>query len=184
MSPSLTQALDALSGTDVVVVPLLLSAGYHVLSDIPSVAAGRLRVRVTPHLGPDPLVIEAVASRLAQARGGLDPATSVLAAIGSTRDAARAEVALAAHQLSTLLGRAVDVLSLGGAAEAALARYPQPIEVAVYLLAEGGFLAGLRRSVRHVGVVADPIGVHPALVSLVWQRYDALNEPPGYRRRR
>jgi sirohydrochlorin ferrochelatase len=58
---------------------------------------------------------------------------------------------------------------MAGAVEA----LPQPVEVAVYLLAEGGFLSSLRATVAGRGVVAEPIGVHPAVVSLVWARYDA-----------
>ena len=43
-SPSLAEALDTLADVDVVIVPLLLSAGYHVRTDIPAVIAGRDRV--------------------------------------------------------------------------------------------------------------------------------------------
>src|SRR4051794_1202101 len=62
-SPRLADALDQLDG-DVIVVPLLLSAGYHVSTDIPRVVSGRDSVSVARHLGPDPLIIEAVADRL------------------------------------------------------------------------------------------------------------------------
>ena len=55
VGPSLTEELDAAAGP-AVVVPLLLSTGYHVQTDIPAVVAGRAGVRVTAHLGPDPLV--------------------------------------------------------------------------------------------------------------------------------
>ena len=47
--------------------------------------------------------------------------------------------------------------------------------MATYLLAEGGFLTTLRARVVGRGVVADPIGVHPALVELVWARYDEVS---------
>ncbi len=171
-SPSLPDALDDLAGTDVVVVPLLLSAGYHVHTDIPSIVSGRPAVRVTAHLGPDRLVVSAVASRLREAGG--DPAASVLlAAIGSTRPAARAEVSAAARLLADELSRPVDVLPLGPDVEAALERRSKPVAVATYLLAEGGFLDALRSAVGSAGVVADPIGVHSALVTLVWARYGA-----------
>ncbi len=169
--PSLDAALADLGGTGVVVVPLLLSAGYHVETDIPTVVTGRAEVRVAAHLGPDPAIVAAVADRLAEAGGPGD--TTFLAAIGSTRGTARAEVATAARLLAVQLGRPVEVLLLGPDLASALARRNGPLAVAVYLLAEGGFLDTLRSSVGEAGVVAAPIGVHPELVSLVWSRYDA-----------
>ncbi len=167
--PSLATALDELRGQHVVVAPLLLSAGYHVISDIPAVVAGRDSVQVARHLGPDPALISAVADRLAEA-GGAGPV--LLAAIASSRSSARAEVDQAADALGTRIGRPVRVLELGtdipGDVEA-------PFAVATYLLAEGGFLDDLRARVADRGVVADPIGVHPALVDLVWERYDEVS---------
>ena len=49
-----------------------------------------------------------------------------------------------------------------------------PLAVASYLLAEGDFLDALRDRVGDRGVVADPIGVHPGVVDLVWARYDEM----------
>jgi sirohydrochlorin ferrochelatase len=164
--PSLRQALDAFDAAEVIVVPLLLSAGYHVEVDIPRIVTGRDGVRVARHLGPDPLVIEAVADRLAEARGSLRPASTVLAAVPSQRESAAADVTGAASALAERLGRAV----LPATATANLAALPRPIEVAPYLLAEGDFLDRLRDA--GADVVAEPIGVHPALVPVVWSRYD------------
>ena len=87
-TPTLTTVLDRLEGTDVVVGPLLLSAGYHVTSDIPAVVSGRDRVRVAGHLGPDPVIVEILAQRLTEA-GGPAPASTVLAAIASSRSSQR-----------------------------------------------------------------------------------------------
>ena len=169
--PTLASALDELSDRPVVVVPLLLSAGFHVRTDIPAIVAGRPHVRVARHLGPDPALVPALAQRLDEA-GGAAGAT-LLAAIASSRSSARAEVDVAATLLAAELGREVTVLPLGG--EPAVP--DGPVAVAVYLLAEGGFLSALRESVAGRGVVAAPIGVHPALVSLVWTRYDEVNLP-------
>jgi sirohydrochlorin ferrochelatase len=170
--PSLPAALDALAGRDVVVVPLLLSAGYHVTTDIPEAVRGRDRVRVAKHLGPDPAVIEAVAGRLLAARGALEPATTLLAAIASSRDGANAEVALAAERLAGCLGRPVSLLPLIGDLRARLDAVARPVEVAVYLLAEGGFLDALANA--GADMIADPIRTAPELVRLVWDRYDAV----------
>lgn len=170
-SPSLAEALPSFGCAPVVIVPLLLSAGFHVLTDIPAIANGRSSVRVARHLGPDPLVIAALAERLAQASRG-PTASTVLAAIASSRESARAEIDTAAALLAERLARPVYVLPLSSDLPSALASLPDPIEVAVYLLAEGGFLSSLTAAVGGRGVVAAPIGVHPALVSLVWSRYD------------
>jgi sirohydrochlorin ferrochelatase len=168
-SPSLARALDTLPG-DVIVVPLLLSAGYHVLTDIPAVVSGRPHVQVARHLGPDPAVIDAVAQRLADARAARPAATTVLAAIESSVPSARDEVEHAAALLGARLGRPVSVLWLSAATDAV----PPSTEVAVYLLAEGGFLDSLRSTPAGAGVVAEPVGVHPAVVELVWRRYDEV----------
>jgi sirohydrochlorin ferrochelatase len=172
-SPSLADVLDARAGEDVVVVPLLLAAGYHVRTDIPAVVAGRRGVRVAAHLGPNSAVIDAVLDRLMQARSAERGATTVLAAVPSSQPGAQEDVTLAAERLAERLGHPVGVLPLGRDMAGAVEALPQPVEVAVYLLAEGGFLSSLRATVAGRGVVAEPIGVHPAVVSLVWARYDA-----------
>jgi sirohydrochlorin ferrochelatase len=171
-TPSLASALATVSAP-VVVVPLLLSAGYHVQTDIPAVVSGRPGVRVAQHLGPHPLVVAALADRLAEVLTVEPPSTTMLAAIASSRSSARAVVDRAAALLGQRLGRPVGVLPLSADMSAACALLPPPVAVAVYLLAEGGFLSSLRDAVGGRGVVADPIGVHPAVVSLVWARYDA-----------
>jgi sirohydrochlorin ferrochelatase len=179
VEPLLATALDECAGEPVVVLPLLLSAGYHMHTDIPAVIAGRRNVCVARHLGPDPLVVDVVAERLAAARGMIRPATTVLAGIGSSRESARAEVDVAAEALASRVGRPVSVLALFGDVRAALAALAFPVEVGVYLLADGEFLDGLRVAAAGLPVVvAEPIGVHPALVSLVLARYDeAVGRP-------
>jgi sirohydrochlorin ferrochelatase len=165
--PSLADALPAPS-VAAVVVPFLLSAGYHVTTDIPAVVAGRDGVRVARHLGPDPAVVAAVADRLGPVA---DPATVLLATVPSSRQTARDEIARAADLLAARLGRPVRVLTLGGSTP-----LPDgPLAIASYLLAEGDFLDALRTRVGARGVVADPIGTHPAVVDLVWARYDEVS---------
>lgn len=165
-APSLADALDALEGP-VVVVPLLLSTGYHVQSDIPAIVAGRPAVRVARHLGPDPLVIDALLDRL-----GPSSESTALVGIGSSRAQARAEFDVAAALLAIRLGHPVTVVTLAEDVRAALSALPPPVSVATYLLAEGRFLDSLRASAAGVAAVAEPIGVHPALVSLVLARYE------------
>ena len=66
LEPSLRSRAGRRSGPSVV-VPMLLSTGYHVAHDIPSVTAGRPEVRVADRLGPDPLLSSALVDRLAEA---------------------------------------------------------------------------------------------------------------------
>ncbi|MGH8963531.1 MAG: sirohydrochlorin chelatase [Jatrophihabitantaceae bacterium] len=170
-APSLAEALDTLAGP-VVVLPLLLSTGYHVQTDIPRVAAGRRGVRVARHLGPDPLIIDALIDRL----GPSSAATIALVGVGSSRPEARTEHGAAAGLLGARLGRPVTVVTLAEDVRAALVALAPSVDVATYLLAEGRFLDSLKASAAGIATVADPIGVHPALVSLVLARYDeALN---------
>ena len=61
--PSLPEALAAIDGP-VVVVPLLLSTGYHVKVDIPTAVAGRPQTAVARQLGPDDRITRVVLDRL------------------------------------------------------------------------------------------------------------------------
>ena len=152
-----------------VVVPLLLSTGYHVHSDIPGALERYPHARVARHLGPDPLLVDALADRL----GALAPGDSVvLVGAGSTRPEAADELADMGRLLGGRLGHAVRVLTLGDDVRAVLATTPQPVRVATYLLADGQFVTSLRKAADGLATVADPIGVHPSVVQLVWQRYD------------
>jgi sirohydrochlorin ferrochelatase len=172
--PSLADALGVHSGPTVV-VPLLLSSGFHVLTDIPAVVASHPDVRVARHLGPDPLVIEAVLDRLAAARGPAAVATTLLVGAGSSNPAAAGELRTAASRLAERLGRPVSLVTLGEDVRAALGAAPAPVEFATYLLAEGQFVDTLRAAAAAAPgpvTVSDPIGAHPALVALVLARYD------------
>lgn len=171
--PSLADVLDR-TVDPAVVVPLLLSAGYHVTTDIPSVAAAHPDVRVARHLGPDPLLVAAVAGRLTEATTSSGKGTVALAAIGSSRGSAREEVEEAGRRLAELLGCPAQVLFLDDSLAESIAALEPPLAVATYLLADGGFLDSLREAVGDRGVVAEPIGVHPGLVALVWSRYDEV----------
>lgn len=170
-APSLPDTLARIS-TPTVVVPLLLSTGYHVLTDIPAAVAGRPEVRVARHLGPDPLLVEALVDRLAAARAG-EPCSTVLVGAGSSRAEAAAELAATGALLAARVGRPVPVLTMADDLRTGLAAQPGPVEVATYLLAEGQFVTTLRAAADGIATVAEPIGVHPALVELVWARYDA-----------
>ena len=169
--PTLRDTLAASSGPTVV-VPLLLSAGYHVRTDIPALAGSRREVAVAQHLGPDPLVIDAMLDRLVAARYGAEPSTTLLARVPSTRAESDTDFQIARALLAQRLGRPVREFAPEPSARAALAAYPPPVEIASYLLAEGVFSQALHAAAGALATVAAPIGAHPALVELVLARYD------------
>ena len=156
--PSCLSAIAAESGpagsapeTDrpVVIVPLLLSAGYHVRVDLAEAAAGaRQPVRVTGALGPDWRLARILADRLHEI--GLRPDdTVVLAAAGSTDTGAVADCHAMGARLAAVLDRPVTVGFISAAqprlADAVLtarAGASGRVVVATYLLAPGYF-AGL-----------------------------------------
>jgi sirohydrochlorin ferrochelatase len=182
--PTLDAAL-AQTQVRTVLLPALLSTGYHVLTDIPGALAGRPDVRVARHLGPDPLLATALADRLAEAGGPAD-ASTLLVAAGSSRSEAATELAEAAKLLSSRLGVPVATATLADDVAAVLAAQQPPVRVATYLLSAGRFYDQLRDAVhasaaRDVTTVSAPIGAHPALVELVWARYDQTEDENGQR---
>ena len=175
--PSLPQALAALSGPTVL-LPLLLSTGYHVQTDIPGAVGGRPDVRIARHLGPHPLLVDALTDRLAELDGPPAAATA-LVGTGSSRPEAAAELAATAESLAARLGRPVPVLTMADDLHGRFAELDQPLEIATYLLAPGRFVDVLNSAADGIARVAAPIGLHPALVRLVWQRYDdAVSSEP------
>lgn len=171
-SPSLSQALDD-AGESAVVVPLLLSTGYHLTTDI--LGAAR---RVAGPLGPDQLLVTALVSRLADA--GVPPGTPVvLAAAGSSDPLATEQVQAQAKLLAGELD--VEVLPAYAASGqptvlAAVTdlrqRTGRPVAVASYLLAPGHFQHSLARSGAEW--VTEPLGAHPAVAALIIDRYRAI----------
>jgi sirohydrochlorin ferrochelatase len=169
LTPTVSEALAKLPGP-VVLVPAILSTGYHIRHDIPAAVGARADVIITPHLGPDPLLSIAIADQLVTARAGRPQGSVVLLATGSSDPAARVDLDGAADDLSRLLqvpvrGAAVTDpdLALAGA------------EIASYLLADGVFAETITQLARRAGatVVSKPIGAHPAVVQLILDRYDS-----------
>ncbi|HSR82820.1 MAG TPA: sirohydrochlorin chelatase [Streptosporangiaceae bacterium] len=171
--PSLPAGLGA-AGTNPVIVPLLLSAGYHLTEDITSAAASA-GVRVAGPLGPDELLLTALTTRLSEASV---PAGTpvVLAAAGSGDPAAAADV----RKQADLLAERLDAPVVGAFATAARPTVPEavaglrertgrPVAVSSYLLAPGHFQDQLHES--GADWITEPLGGHPALAGLVIDRY-------------
>ena len=167
--PSLPQAL-ADAGDDAVVVPLLLSTGYHLTTDIAGLAK-----RVAAPLGPDQLLVTALTSRLAEA-GVPSGVGVVLAATGSSDPRAAGQIAAQADLLAAELDAPVIAAFAASGqptVENAVADLRQttggPIAVASYLLAPGLFHDRLATS--GADWVTAPLGDHPAVAALVIDRY-------------
>jgi sirohydrochlorin ferrochelatase len=178
--PSLDEELSA-AGGNAVIVPLLLSTGYHLTADIAG-AASAAGARVAGPLGPDTLLVTALAGRLAEA--GVPGGTPVvLAAAGSADPAAQRDAGRQAELLAERLEAPVTAAFLSAArpavpeAVAALAeRTGQDVAIATYLLAPGHF----HDQLQHAGArwVTAPLGRHPALAGLVIDRYRAASRRP------
>ncbi|HEX9520267.1 MAG TPA: CbiX/SirB N-terminal domain-containing protein [Streptosporangiaceae bacterium] len=187
--PSLPEALDA-AGPDVVIVPLLLSTGYHLTTDIAGAATaidtaitagGMLAPRVAGPLGPDPLLVTALMGRLAVA-GVPDGTPVVLAAAGSSDPQAADDVQAQANLLAPALGAPVVVgyaavgrPTVSEAVAGLRARTGRPVAVATYLLAPGQFHDRLAQS--GADWVTAPLGDHPAIAALVIDRYRTNRAP-------
>lgn len=175
VEPDLRTALAAVpADRRVVVVPLLLSSGYHDRVDIPAALADARPAAVQAAvLGPDPLLAAALADRLAEAgRRPGDPV--VLAAAGSSDPDAVAAVHTQAELLAAVLDAPVTA-AFGSAAEpdvrtAVAAARPGRVALAPYLLAPGFFADRLAEA--GADLVAAPLGAHPAVVELARRRFE------------
>lgn len=174
--PDAAELAPTLDGP-VVVVPLLLSGGFHVFHDLHGIARKRPNTVVADPLGPDPRLAEVLDARIAETCDGEDLAPVILAIAGSRdprsvvdaegmasllRERRRAPV-----ELAYLAARQPDL-------PAALAAHPDAV-VATYLLARGFFFDLV---VRHAtgGTLTLPLldgGPPPQpLVELVIARYE------------
>lgn len=163
-------------GRAVVVVPLLLSAGYHVHVDLTEAVQAETdrTVTLTGALGPDARLIDLLRLRLDEA-GITDDDVIILAVAGSSDARAVADCHVVRAQLATLLARnvAVGFLSaasprLPDAVAAARAAHPgRRIVVSSYLLAPGYFQS--LAEAAGADAVTKPLlsAVGPAPVQLV-----------------
>ncbi|WP_076259634.1 sirohydrochlorin chelatase [Intrasporangium flavum] len=165
-------------------VPLLLSAGYHVFVDLTEAAAAVPGARVAPALGPD-LRLAALLARRLDAAGLRDDDVVVLGAAGSSEPSAVRDCETVAAQLAATIGHDVTVGYLSAAEPrltdaVAAQRVPgRRVVVATYLLAPGFFADLAARS--GADVVTPPLLLDdepPAgdLVDMVLERYEAATD--------
>lgn len=190
-APLLPDTLAALGDREAVLVPLLLSRGYHVKQDIPEMAAtsGAPTHLATP-LGPHPLLVDALQARLLEAGWGATPRRTsavVLAAAGSRDPDAKTDTARTAHLLAARLG--VPVIpayasaatpTVQTAVRTLIARGRHHIALASYFTAPGRFATECAQAAPWIA--AAPLGTHPAMAQLLLHRYDeALARPAAVR---
>jgi sirohydrochlorin ferrochelatase len=170
----------AAEGRRTVVVPLLLSGGYHVHVDIAQAVERHRTAGAARPLGPDPRLVEVLAERLVRAGADpADPATAVvLAAAGSSDPRSVADVEETAALLQRSWAGPVTIgygsaarptvpAAVTAAREAGAAR----VVVAAYLLAPGHFhdqLAG-----AGADAVTAPLLPDERIAAVLLDRYDA-----------
>jgi sirohydrochlorin ferrochelatase len=179
VSPGLDEVMSGME-RPTVVVPLFLSTGYHVSTDVPAaVALSRSPVHAAAPLGPDRHLARATAARLHEA-GALWGDAIVLAAAGSTDPAGLADVERAAELLRAEWGPRVTHACLSGGGP----KLPVAVEylrhtgadrvcVAPYLLAPGRFSRRVTDLASAAGatMVAPVLGGHRFVTDLVVLRY-------------
>lgn len=183
--PNVRDLIDALAPDQAaVIVPLLLSAGYHVHVDITDEATATSHaVVVADALGPDDRLTSVLLRRLGEA-GATAADNIVLAVAGSSDERAVEDCRDMGRRASVALGRPVELGFLAAAtpslSEAILSARADAaggqVVVSSYLLAPGYFqdlvLAAGADVVTEPLLVADA-PVPPELVALVCDRYRA-----------
>ena len=165
---------------DVIVVPLLLSVGYHTAVDIARAVTAHGDVRQSEPLGTHPLIADVLVDRvLAALPGGWLPGDHVvLAAAGSSNPAAMVDVEAVATRLRPMLPTPVTV----GYASASVPRIPDAVVdarragaarviAASHVLAPG-FFAGLVAA-SGADVVSSPLAPDPRIAQVVVDRFQA-----------
>ncbi|MEV6770395.1 sirohydrochlorin chelatase [Nocardia sp. NPDC051030] len=177
LGPSPAEVLGDLGSVPAVVVPAFLASGYHVYQDVPRevAASAHEAVAVTQAMGPDPALAAIMKLRLRDA-GWRSGDAVVFAAAGSSDARAREDVRRAAGLLAERLGAPVRTAYIATGEP----RVPEVVAamresgarrvfIASYLLAHGLFHERLHDA--GADGVAEPIGVHPAVVRLLIDRY-------------
>ncbi|HET7736050.1 MAG TPA: sirohydrochlorin chelatase [Nocardioidaceae bacterium] len=169
-----------------VVVPLLLSTGYHVNHDLPEQAAAAAGpVRIARPLGPHPLLAALMCQRL-QAAGARRGDAVVMVAAGSRDADGIVDTLEMGRVLQAHWGAPVQVAHLSGhglrvneAVEQLWSRGHRRIAAVPYLLAPGFFArkARAQASVAGCTAVATELGAHRLVAELVVRRYLATASP-------
>jgi sirohydrochlorin ferrochelatase len=167
----------------VTVVPAFLAGGYHVRVDLPAhvAASGHRAVTVAAPLGPCPRTVQVMTQRLVEC-GWRQGDSVVLGAAGTSDAHALSDLRHTAALLSAVIGGRVR-LAYAATGEPRVAdavaelrrRGARRVAVSSYLLADGLFQDRLRDS--GAGLVAEPLGSHPAMARLIADRFKRARVP-------
>ncbi|WP_137723680.1 sirohydrochlorin chelatase [Prescottella subtropica] len=193
-APSVDRVVDAVAAeghSAAVVVPLLLGSAFHARVDLPGILAGararhpRLALVQADVLGGDPRLVGAVRDRVVAAGAAVDdPETGVvLAAVGSSHAAANRRVNRLTAVLSAGTRWSTSACfataaqpSVGQAISSLHAQGARRVVIAPWFLAPGLLTDRLGDAALVADpdvVFADPIGAHPNLAAVVFDRYAA-----------
>ncbi|YCK83104.1 sirohydrochlorin chelatase [Arthrobacter sp. D3-18] len=184
--PELGGVVEGLpQGTAAVVVPLLLSTGFHIKVDVPKAIKSRPEVVAARPLGPDPRLAELLATHL-RAAGLQENDGVLLAAAGSSLPDGSVDSEEQARLLGELLPNKVRV-AYGASAqptvpdgvaslreELAADGGTGRVFIASYLLATGYFHDQLAKA--GADIVAAPLLPSKVLAEIALERYDAVLE--------
>jgi sirohydrochlorin ferrochelatase len=185
-TPDVPAVLAGIPDRPVVVVPLLLSAGYHVRVDLArdAKAAANDSVVVTGALGPDDGLVSILERRVGEIPLATDDVL-VLAAAGSSDQRAAEDCRQIAAALAERLGRPVEAAfisasqpELKSAVAQARAAGATRVVVVTYLLAPGYFAdlaAAAGGDLTTAPLLTDGGSVPPELVDIVLERYRAAH---------
>ncbi|WIM88733.1 sirohydrochlorin chelatase [Candidatus Mycobacterium wuenschmannii] len=181
LGPTPAEVLSTLADAPTVVVPALLSSGVHVRVDVPRYVAesGHRHVTIARPLGPSPELARAMLCRLLESGWRRDDHV-VLVAAGTRDPRGQGELRHTAAALSALVGRRVSIAFAAPCRDGS--GYPsvpevvarvrrfgaRRVAVASYLLADGLFQGRLHTA--GADVVAEPLGLHPAVIRLACRR--------------
>ncbi|WP_426996723.1 sirohydrochlorin chelatase [Pseudarthrobacter sp. N5] len=191
--PGLPDVVTAVAaGESAVVVPLLLSVGYHVKVDITRAVRSRPDTLAAAPLGPDPRLAALLDQRLREA-GVTESDAVILAAAGSSDPTASLNVEALAEQLRALRPNRIvpaygasakpsvpdavaalraEVAAGGVASSAAESSGAGRVVIASYLLAPGFFHDQLAKA--GADLVTEPLLPSPVLAEIALERYDAV----------
>jgi len=182
--PELGGVVEGLpEGTPAVVVPLLLSTGFHIKVDVPKAIKPRPEVVAAKPLGPDPRLAQLLATHL-RAAGLQENDGVLLAAAGSSLPDGSVDSEEQARLLAEVLPNKVRVAYGASAqptvpdgvaslrAELAADGGTGRVFIASYLLATGYFHDQLAKA--GADVVAAPLLPSPVLAEIALERYDSV----------
>jgi len=179
--PSFASVMAA-STEPLVVVPLLLSTGYHVNHDVPEAARlSQAPVTLARRLGPHPLLAPAAAHQL-RAAGARRGDAVVLVVAGSTDPDATTDAVVAGRLLRAHWGAPVELGFLSGSGPTVPEAFERlrvaghrRVVASPYLLAPGFFATRAIATARAQGAsaVADVLAEHALVAELVVRRYRA-----------